>query len=251
MRLALRRTVAALMLVYGAACAAHPLTPLSAAEIRQAVQIFRASGHAPASARFHFIALDEPPKEAVLRQAATPRRAFAVIYDRATNRTGEAIADLSAGKLASWKEVPGVQPPLGEQDSAVADRIVRSDSRWRDALRARGLRDPNEVYSVAWPAGTFGLAGEEGQRIARVTPYFGGAGSNFYAHPVEGIAAFVNLTSGKILDFIDVNRDAPVTRENFDFDARSVGPLRPAAPPIQVTTPQGPGWRIEDGEVRW
>ena len=43
------------------------------------------------------------------------------------------------------------------------------DSRWREALRARGLRDPSDVYTVAWPAGTFGLAAEEGQRIVRVT----------------------------------------------------------------------------------
>jgi primary-amine oxidase len=245
------RAVAFTVLCLSCWAAPHPLTPLTAGEIRDAVRIFRASGHAPASARFHFISLDEPPKDVVLRRAAVPRRAFAVIYDAATNRTGEAVADLSAGKLASWKDVPGAQPPVGEYDSAMADRIVRGDSRWRDALRVRGLRDGNEVYTVAWPAGTFGLSGEEGQRVVRVTPYFGGAGSNFYAHPVEGVAAFVNLTTGKVLDFIDVDHNAPVTRDDADFDAGSVGPLRPAAPPIQVTTPQGPGWRIEDGEVRW
>jgi primary-amine oxidase len=231
--------------------AVHPLSPLTAAEIRDAVRIFRASGHAPASARFHFIALDEPPKDAVLRHAAAPRRAFAVVYDRATNRTGEAIADLTAGKLASWKVIPGAQPPVGDTDSALADRIVRADSRWRDAMRARAIRDPNEVFTVAWPAGSFGLAGEEGQRIVRVTPYYGAAGSNFFAHPVEGVAAFVNLTTGKILDFIDIERNAPVNRTNMDLDAGSVGPLRPQAAPIVVTTPEGPGFRIEDGEVRW
>src|SRR3954471_22398922 len=110
------RAVALSLLCWSCWAAPHPLTPLSAAEIRDAVRIFRASGHAPASARFHFIALDEPSKDAVLRHAAVPRRAFAVIYDRATNRTGEAIADLSAGKLTSWKEVPGAQPPIGDHD---------------------------------------------------------------------------------------------------------------------------------------
>src|SRR5205807_6869486 len=98
---------ALLVVLFAVSASSHPLTPLSAAEIRDAVRIYRASGHAPASARFHFIALDEPPKDAVLRHASVPRRAFAVIYDRATNRTGEAVADLTAGKLASWKEIPG------------------------------------------------------------------------------------------------------------------------------------------------
>ena len=177
------------------AARAHPLSPLTAGEIAAAVRIFRTSGHAPESARFNFIALDEPPKEAVLRGAAVPRRAFAVIYDYATNRLGEAIADLSAERLASWKEIPGAQPPIGETDSTIADRIVRSDPRWAAALRARGIRDSTSVFTVAWPAGHFGLPNEDGDRIARVTPYLGSAGENYYAHPVEGIAAHVDLTT--------------------------------------------------------
>jgi primary-amine oxidase len=230
--------------------APHPLTPLTAAEIRDAVRIFRASGHAPASARFHFLALDEPPKETVLRRASAPRRAFSVIYDQATNRTGEAVADLTAGKLASWKDVPGAQPPIGENDAGLADRILRADPRFDAAMRARGV-NPNEVFTVVWPAGYFGLPGEDGARVGRVTPYYGAAGSNYYAHPVEGVAAFVDLTSGRILEFVDVDRNAPVTRTNEDFDPGSAGPVRQPAPPIQVTMPQGAGYRIEDGEVRW
>ena len=50
----------------------HPLAPLTAAEIRDAAQIIHTS--VPATARFSLIALDEPPKEIVLRQIATPRR---------------------------------------------------------------------------------------------------------------------------------------------------------------------------------
>lgn len=242
---------AVLVVAASLAAAPHALAPLTASEIRDAVRIFRASGHAPASARFHFLALQEPPKDAVLRRAAVPRRAFAVIYDRASNRTGEAVADLSTGKLASWKEIPGAQPPVGEQDSSQADRIVRSDPRFGEALRARGIRDLNLVYTVAWPAGAFGLAGEEGRRVVRVTPYFAAAGSNYYAHPIEGVAAFVDLSSGKILEFVDVDRAAPVTRNNADFNANAVGTLRAPAPPIRVSTPDGPGYRIEDGEVRW
>jgi primary-amine oxidase len=240
----------AFLLAATAWAAPHPLAPLTAAEIRDAVRLFRASGHAPATARFHFISLQEPPKEAVLRRATVPRQAFAVIYDSATNRTGEAVADLTAGRLASWKEIPGAQPPIGDRDAGAADRIVRSDPRWAAAMTARRV-DPAEVFTVAWPAGYFGLPGEDGQRIVRVTPYYGAAGSNYHAHPVEGVAAFVDLTAGRILEFVDTDRAAPVSRNNEDFDAASVGPLRPAAPPIQVTMPQGAGYQISDGEVRW
>ena len=50
--------------------ALHPLAPLSAAEIREAAQIIRP--RVPDTARFSIIALDEPPKEIVLRRS--PRR---------------------------------------------------------------------------------------------------------------------------------------------------------------------------------
>jgi primary-amine oxidase len=231
--------------------APNPLAPLTAGEIRAAVRIFKASGRLPSEPRFNFLALDEPPKETVLKGLAAPRRAFAVVYDRSANRTYEAVADLSANRLASWKEVPGAQPPVGEADSSLADRIVRSDPRWDQALRERGIRDPNLVYTVAWPAGYFGLPGEDHGRIVRVTPYYGGAGENYYAHPVEGIAVHVNLTTGQVLEFLDTDRNAPVARENYDLDAASNRPLRPPPAPLQIVQSAGPGYRIDNGEVRW
>jgi primary-amine oxidase len=241
----------ALLLAAALAARAHPLSPLTPAEIRQAVNIIRDSGHLPDTAHFSLLALDEPPKDAVLRGVNLPRRAFASIYDRATNRTGEAIADLTAGRLASWKEIPGAQPPVGQADSVLADRLVRGDARWRAALRERGIRDGDNVYSVSWPAGYFGLAGEDNQRIVRVTPYYAGAGGNYYAHPVEGVAAFVNLTTGRILEFIDIDRGAPVPRANAELNPMSNAPLRKPPAALQITQPEGPGFRIEDGEVRW
>ena len=82
----------------------HPLTPLSAAEIRDAAQIIRT--RVPESARFSIIALDEPPKEIVLRQVPTPRRAFAVLYDMDANRTWEAVANLATRTLDRLQEIP-------------------------------------------------------------------------------------------------------------------------------------------------
>ncbi|HTS30555.1 MAG TPA: primary-amine oxidase [Bryobacteraceae bacterium] len=246
------RVTLLLLILVNFECAAgiHPLTPLSAPEIQNAVAIFRRSGRMPSSGGFSLIALDEPPKELVLRGAELPRRAFAVIYDRAANRTFEGIADLSSGQVASWKEVPGAQPPVGEVDSGIADRIVRADPRWRECLRVRGIRDPNTVVTVAWPAGYFGLPGDDDGRIVRVTPYLI-SGQNYYAHPVEGVAVHVNLTTGKVVDFLDIDRNAPISRENADLHPGATGPFRQAPAPLQITQPNGPGFQIEDGEVRW
>jgi primary-amine oxidase len=247
----MRSALIPVFLLAGFAAAANPLAPLTSQEIRQAVRIFQSSGRLPQTHRYSLIALDEPSKEQVLRNTPVPRRAFAVIYDRGGNHLYEAVADLSAGNVASWKEISGVQPPVGGEDSTLADRLVRADPRFHDALRARGIRDANAVYTVSWPAGYFNLPGEADQRIVRVTPYFAGAGANYYAHPVEGVAAHVNLTAGKVIDFVDIDRKAPVTRSNEDLSPGATAPFRQAPAPLSITQPSGPGFQIEDGEVRW
>jgi primary-amine oxidase len=237
-----------LLIAIQASAAVNPLAPLTAAEIRETESILKGSGRLPAAARYSLIMLDEPPKDLVLRGAAAPRRAFAVIYDPPANRTYEAIADLGAKRLISWKEIPGVEPPVGEADSALADRIVRSDPRWSAAMRARGIRDPNTVLTVAWPAGYFGLKGENGDRIVCVTPYCSGGFQNFYGHPVEGVAVHVDLTDRRVIDFLDIDRNVPVPLENADYNDVPPGP---APAPLYITQPAGPGFKVENGEVSW
>ena len=243
-------SIGVLLIVFLCSAVAHPLTPLSAAEIRAAARIFRDSGRMPTSARFSILTLAEPPKEQVLREAAVPRRVFAVIYDAPSNRTWEAVADLSANRLESFEAIPGAEPAVTVQDSEAADRIVRADPRWQRAMRERGLGDGNNVYIVAWSAGYFALPQTEHDRIVRALSYYGGADRNFDTHPVEGVMAHVDITSGKILDFLDTDRNAPVSRERFDLDAAANQPLRAAPAPLTIVQPR-PGFHIEDGEVRW
>ena len=237
-----------LLIALPATGAPHPLSPLTADEIHAAAHIFRASPRFPANAQFSTLTLSEPPKAQVLAKAAIPRRAFAVIYDHASNQTFEAIANLNTAAIESWKEIPGAQPAIDGEDSDEADEIVRADPRWAQALRDHGVRDVNRVVTMSWTAGYFALPGTEQGRIVRVVPYYSGAGENLYAHPVEGVVAHVNLTTHKILDFLNIDKDAPVSRENADLGPRA---LRPAPAPLVILQPSGPGFQIEDGEVHW
>jgi primary-amine oxidase len=230
--------------------AANPLLPLSAAEIRQAVRIVNSSSHAPAGSRFSIIALKEPPKDAVLKGTATPRRAFLVVYNYQENQTFEAIANLTSGALDSWKLIPGAEAPVTGEDSDRAFQIARRDPQFALGLAERGIRDINNVFGVAWSAGYFALPDTDKDRIVREVFYYGGAGQNFYAHPVEGLFAHVDVTANRVLDFIDIDRNAPVSHENFDFTPNVTG-QRPALAPLHITQPNGPEFTVEDNEVRW
>jgi len=246
----------AFVAVLGFSCcaSANPFAPLTAGEIRTVVRIIRAYGRAqgmpPPGALFSLIALAEPPKQLVLRGAPVGRAAFAVIYDPPTNRTWEAVANLAEYRVDSFKEIPGAQPPINGQDSAQADRIVRADRRWRRAMQGRGITDLNSVAIVAWSAGYFALPGAERGRIVRALSYYSAGGANIDAHPVEGVVAEVDLTAGRIIEMLDTDREAPISRENFELDPASNRPWRAAPAPLTITQPQ-PGFQIEDGEVRW
>src|SRR5215469_11196881 len=193
------------MLAAAVALAQHPLAPLSADEIHSATKIFHDSGHLPAGARFSELKLQEPPKDSVLRGQGTPRQAFAVIYGYQTNQTFEGIADLTAHRVVSWHEVPGAQPAITSEDSSRAEQAMRADPRFRRAMSERGIRDLDNVLTVAWSAGYFALPGTEKDRIVRAVCYYGGAGENLYAHPIEGVSAHVDVTTRKVLDFTDID----------------------------------------------
>jgi primary-amine oxidase len=95
----------------------HPLDPLTAEEIEAASQILRRDRSLSASARFVYVTLREPPKDAVLRGEASEREAHVVLRERAEFRTYEAVVSITAGEVRLWREVPGVQPAIMLEES--------------------------------------------------------------------------------------------------------------------------------------
>jgi primary-amine oxidase len=257
-RLALRATILILAfcpLMHGRAIAAsrHPLDPLSKEEIATAVQVLKSSGKVNERSRFPIIVLHEPPKVEVLkfRTGTPPRReAFACVYERDGNKTFEAIIDLDNKSLLSWKEIPGAQPTMLVEDYMLIQSIVRSDSRWQEAIKKRGITDFQGVQLDPWSAGNFGFPEEQGIRIFRAVAYYKGKAKNGYARPIEGVIAYVDLNAKKVFKLVDTEV-VPVAKATADFDEKSVEKPREAPKPLQITQPQGASFTVEGNEVRW
>ena len=78
--------------------AIHPLEPLSAREVRRAVELLRESGKVTPTTRFVSVALREPEKGLVHNpngDPPPPREAFAVLFDNATNSCYETTVSLT------------------------------------------------------------------------------------------------------------------------------------------------------------
>ena len=146
---------------------AHPLDPLTAAELRTAVDTLRSAQGLDERHRLAIVRLAEPAKDVVKAFRAgdaIERTAFAVVFDRETGTTHEALVDVVAGEVRSWIEMPGVQPSVTLDEFGEAIAAVRAHDGFRAALAKRGIDDPELVHIEAWSIGDMAPAGLEGRR---------------------------------------------------------------------------------------
>jgi primary-amine oxidase len=133
---------------------AHPLDPASAEEFLAGRRILAEAGLLTETVRFAYYGLEEPPKDDVLGlagRAGTPpdRRLRAFLIDVVSGQSSDVIVSLTDGKVTSRRTLdPHVdgQPPILDQDFALAEKVVHADPEWRAAMAPawahRRLEDP-------------------------------------------------------------------------------------------------------------
>jgi primary-amine oxidase len=232
---------------------AHPLDPLSREEITATVDILKASGKVNNESRFSTIFLQEPSKTEVLSYkigSAFRREAFAVIYERAVNKTFEVVVDLNKKSLISWKEITGVQPMFLIEDFLLTQQIVMNDPQWQGAMRRRGITNFKNIQIDAWAAGFFGTDEAKDARVARAVSYLNDGTKNAYARPIEGVVAYVNLNTKKVYKLVDTGV-VTVPKETGELDMKSIGKMREAPKPLQIAQPNGASFEVNGQEVHW
>jgi primary-amine oxidase len=234
--------------------AAHPLDPLTWSEIETAMEVLRAGGKFAEGMFVPTLVLREPSKETVRAfRAGAPlqREAFAIVLDRKGNRTSEAIVDVGKKAIVSWKEVPGVQPNVLEEEFESVPEIVRADPAWQAAIAKRGITDTQNVLVDTWAAGVLPAKGAApGARLCRAISFYRGQNKNGYGRPIEGVVAVVDVNQGKVVEVVDTGV-RPVARSAQDFDAKSLGRPRAGLKPLSVEQSQGPSFQIAGNRVRW
>ena len=151
----------------------HPLEPLSAEEVREAVGLLKRAGKVSPTTRFVSIALREPDKALVHRpngDGPPPREALAVLFDNAANACYEATLSLAEGTLLSWTHIPGVQPTMTIDEQVECERAVLSSlprNSGRKLKEHTGVDDTSLVMVDIWSAGNYGEAEESSRRLAR------------------------------------------------------------------------------------
>jgi primary-amine oxidase len=225
----------------------HPLEPLTAEEIKTAAALVKDGGHLGEHGRFSSITLLEPPKDG----PPVGREAVALVYDRASGSASGVVVSLMAGNVVSSTAIPGSQPAYLLEEMAECIGLVKTDPRWLEAVRKRGVTDIDAVQCDPWPAGNFGDPDESGRRLLRVVSYVRHFDEdNGYAHPIEGVVATVDVGRQEVLSVED-HGVIPIPERCYNYTPDQVGSLRTDLKPLEITQPEGTSFTVEGNEIRW
>jgi primary-amine oxidase len=233
----------------------HPLDPLSAPELRQAVAILRSDARIGPAVRFADVYREEPTKMALAAHEADgtelDRRVCFRLVDGPELACTEAIVSLTAGAVVSVIEIRDVCPTMLVGESWRSAEAVRADPRWQEAMRRRGIEDFAKVEVDPWPAGRFGLAEEAGRRLGRAISYLREDPSdNQHARPIEGVIALVDLGRHEVLTVVDHGGPA-VPRGRGRYRSADTKPWRDDLRTIEITQPDGPSFTVEGNQLGW
>jgi primary-amine oxidase len=232
----------------------HPLDAVTLDEVRRAVELIRADGRFEADTVFVHVRLHEPAKDVVVgHEPGMPvdRALEALLVPPGRLAAIEVVVSVTEGTVRSWTVRDGMRPALlfGEAFAAIVG--VKEHPEWQAALRRRGIEDFDLVQIDPWPAGSFGVAHEEGRRISRCISFLREESTdNGYARPIEGVIAFFDSSAGQVLEVVDLEL-VPVPTERGSYLPADVGPVRTDVKPLEIVQPEGASFAVRGNHVRW
>ena len=119
-------------------------------------------------------------------------------------------------------------------------------------MARRGYHDLSKIRTCPITAGAFGPPEDDRRRMVRVLAFVMEREHDLaWAHPVDGLAAYVDLIEKKVFKVTD-EFELPVPAESGDYDDEAVrGPHRTTLKPIEITQPEGPSFTLDGYALRW
>jgi primary-amine oxidase len=232
----------------------HPLEPLTADEVRQAVAILKDAGKVTPTTRFVSVSLKEPKKESVYGHTGGPirRDAAAVLFDNGTNSCYETSVSLDERRVSSWKHVPGVQPTMTVDEQVECEQAVINSPLFKAALKKQyGIEDTKLVMVDIWSAGNYGSEEDRTRRLARPLCFVRtDPTENGYARPIEGLRPVVDLNTMQVIRVEEHGR-WPLPPQGCDYAASRLSNFRPDIKTLEINQPQGPSFDVDGFQVRW
>ncbi len=236
----------------GQASTVHPLTPLSADEIRLAAKLAKAAlASLGERIRFEIIELSEPAKPQVRRAVACPREARVNVYGAGEIGVWRLRVSLTEERVIEQEHVPTARPMIQLEEFMAIEGAVKADPRFIAACERRGIENLDRVCVDPWSAGNFGHEDEAGRHISHAFCWLRTrTNDNLYAHPIEGLNPVVDIKTLEVIR-IDDRGAVAVPMGEYNYDAASASHLRGDLKPINITQPQGVSFTLDGHHLRW
>ncbi len=227
----------------------HPLEGLTAEEITLATRLLREAGQVVDGTLIASMRLAAADKASVRSwQPGDPARRVVHVTLRRSGATYETRVDLSAGRVAAAREVPGVQPTIAWPEIARALRAPLADERVVAGLARRGIQELDALACAPFTAGNFGAELERTRRIVKSLCFdLSDRSPVTFASPIEGLVATVDLDTGEVLAVVD---------EAMTPMPPPAGDLRPPAEPrtvrpVEQRANRGSNLRRDGNRFEW
>jgi primary-amine oxidase len=234
----------------------HPLEPLSASELRQAVQLLKTLTVFTPTTRIISIILREPEKRTVYEWRGSEcgdRQADAVLFDNARNAAFTAHLNISTNSVMEWKAAPsGAQPTISMDEQVECERAVIASEEFREALkRHHGITDTSLVMVDIWSAGNYGSDEDRSRRLTRPLCFLrSDPTDNGYARPIEGIRPVVDLNTMEVIR-VEEFGEWPLPPQPGNYASSRVQNQRTDIKPLEITQPSGPSFSLSGRQLNW
>ena len=231
--------------------ATHPLDGLSSSEISKVVAILLEAKLTDDKSFFPLIELSEPPKSEVLAwQEGSPPVRKAYVNFKGLAGAQEALVNISESKVEKVGMLAG-EPMIMLEEFMSSMQVALENKDFVTALAKRSLK-PDEVFCLPLTAGNFLQQSEKGKRLMKVPCYKNPSGSNFYAKPIEGLFAEVDLHTRKVTQIVDEGV-LPVPENDWGYTEKEIqaqSGLKAAGNPAEPV-PGKPNFKISTGGIEW
>jgi primary-amine oxidase len=229
----------------------HPLDPLTDKEYSLVQKIVL---HKHPKVAFHYIGLDDPEKDAILKwesfkpSAITiPRKAFIIAI--INGQSHEILIDLRLKRILSDNVYKGNGfPTLSVDEQTIAIELPKKYPPFIASVQKRGL-NLSEIVCSTFSMGWFGE--KESRRTVRIDCFLHENSVNIYVRPISGLTIVVDLGLMKIVEYHDREIEPVPTAENTEYQvSKQSPPFGPKQHSLASHQPQGPGFQINGHSVR-
>lgn len=233
--------------------AQHPLDPLTATEIADAVAVLRSHRQLGKSIRFVTVVLNEPSKQVVLNfRSGDPidRQVFIIILDNANGATYESVVSLTTSTVVTWKQVLNVQPSIMLDEFIECEAAVKASPKFQAAAKKRGITNLDLVMVDPWSAGNYSID-EAQRRLSRALCWVRSSPTdNGYARPIGGLLVMVDLNTMEVIEVEDYGV-VPLPPQDGNYATEFVQEYRQDLKPLEIVQPEGPSFQVQGYEIRW